>query len=282
MFNQIVVAWDGSASAQTALEWALRRAGTLPVLIVNVVTGRETGSDYLSANSPTSNERVRVMEVGEQARTSHPGTPIETEVLRGSLIDELVLLSVPGTLLVVGATPRRARSTAFGWSVGTRIAGAHTRGVLAVIPEDALAETRSGIVVGVDPSAESQAVVDIARDEAVFFNEELRLVHAWTEPPDWQDVIVPELGLVENSTLEDLHQGILNDAIVHLGQGSPLTVHASLVRRLPAGALIDAAKNATELVIGNHGLRGIGRFALGSTSHAVLRDIPAPTLVVRS
>jgi nucleotide-binding universal stress UspA family protein len=280
MFDRIVVGWNESESAATALDWAMKRAGDTPVQVVSIVPGQETGSDYLSPTSVESQVRVHLIDAAERMRERHPDARIDTEAIRGAVVDELIRLSVPGTLLVVGATPRSERRTPFGWSVATRVAGAHTPGTVAVVPSNVFIGVRSGVVVGIDGSAEGPGVLDVAIDEALGLREELRLVHAWAPPPEWQDVYVPDLGFED--TLEDMHQGILDDAVAAASQISGLAIRETLISEPPAIAVSEAARGAAELVVGNHGSRGVRRLLLGSVSHAALRDLHAPTIVVRS
>jgi nucleotide-binding universal stress UspA family protein len=49
----------------------------------------------------------------------------------------------------------------------------------------------------------------------------------------------------------------------------------------PAKALVGAAKDARLLVIGSRGRGGFSRMVLGSTAHAVLLNVPCPTIVTR-
>jgi nucleotide-binding universal stress UspA family protein len=151
---------------------------------------------------------------------------------------------------------------------------------VAVVPSNVFIGVRSGVVVGIDGSAEGADVLDVAIDEALRLREELQLVHSWAPPPDWQDVYVPDFGFED--TLEDMHQGLLDDAVATASQISGLAIRESLISEPPAIAVSEAARGATELVVGNHGSRGVRRLLLGSVSHAALRDLHAPTIVVRS
>ena len=49
----------------------------------------------------------------------------------------------------------------------------------------------------------------------------------------------------------------------------------------PAKALVDIAADARQLVIGSRGRGGFSRTVLGSTAHAVLLNVPCPTIVTR-
>ena len=61
-----------------------------------------------------------------------------------------------------------------------------------------------------------------------------------------------------------------------------LVVHQELETDTePAKALVDAAAKARLLVIGSRGRGGFSRLVLGSTAHAVLLNVPCPTIVTR-
>ncbi len=279
-FDRILVGWNESASATAAASWAASRPGSAPITLVGVLGGHETGTDYLSARSPEAEARVRLMEAADELRRAHPEASISTQELRGAVVDELLALSTPRSLVVVGGTSATQKPSPFGWSVGSRLAAAHTPGAVAVVPADTTATPRRRLVVGYDGTTVSEHVLDVAIAEALSSQQELLVVHAWTEPPAWQDVYVPELGLEDS--LEDVHQGVLDTAIRRAGLVTGLAAHGSLVVGTPADALIDAARTASEVVVGNHSDHGARRFFLGSVSHAVIRALVAPTLIVRS
>jgi len=280
MFSTIIVGWVDTESANAALEWAASRAGLTPVRIITVVPGRETGTDYLSPTSSEAQARVHLIEIAERSRERHTNIQFETEVVRGAVVDQLNQLSAPGTLLVVGSTPRSQRQSDFGWSIATRVAGAHLPGTVAVVPSGYSASGRAGVIVGIDASPASEDVLRTATEEAVQLNEELTIVHAWTAPPYWHDAYVPDFSTEDS--LQNLHQRILDGAAEAVPESSKLHIRAYLVNQPAAAALSDAARDAAEIVIGNHSSRGIQRFLLGSVSHAVLRDLRSPTIVVRS
>ena len=49
----------------------------------------------------------------------------------------------------------------------------------------------------------------------------------------------------------------------------------------PAKALVECRPEARLLVIGSRGRGGFSRMVLGSTAHAVLLNVPCPTIVTR-
>nr|WP_228508170.1 universal stress protein [Herbiconiux sp. VKM Ac-1786] len=220
------------------------------------------------------------METAEAFRDTHPAASISTEVVRGSTIGELLSASSPQSLLVVGGTPGARKPGPFGWSIGARLAAADKPGTVAVIPTDSTTPQREGVVVGYDGSLASSRVLELAFAEALATHQEVRLVHAWTAPLEWQDVYAPDLGL--GDSLEALHQGVLHTGVARAGHIPGLAARGSLVYGAPAPAIVDAAQSASEVVIGNHGNHGLRRILLGSVSHAVVRALVAPTIIVRA
>ena len=76
---------------------------------------------------------------------------------------------------------------------------------------------------------------------------------------------------------------VLAESVAGLAEKYPdLVVHQRLETNTePAKALVDTAEEARLLVIGSHGRGGFSRTVLGSTAHAVLLNVPCPTIVTR-
>ena len=280
MFDRILVGWTDTPSAAVACSWAAARAGSTPLALVSVIAGHETGTDYLSATSPEAAARVQLTDAAETLRFTHPQASISTEVVRGSVVSELLSLSTPQTLIVVGGTSAAHKPGPFGWSIGARLAAANEPGTVAVIPADTTTMRREGIVVGYDGSPASDRVLEVAFAQALAAHEQLLIVHAWTQPPAWQDVYAPELGF--DDSLEAVHRGVLDNAVSRAGLVPGLAARGALVDSPPAHAIVDAARSASQVVVGNHGYHGLHRLLLGSVSHAVVRALVAPTILVRA
>lgn len=280
MFDRLVVGWSDSPSGAAAVAWAAARAGSTPILLANVVSGHETGTDYLSATSPESGARVRLMEAADVLRNEHPDAVITSEVVRGPVTIGLLALASTESLLVVGGTPGGQKIGPFGWSVGSRLAASRDPGAVAVVPADTAPTSRTGIVVGYDGTSASEKVLEVAISEALAAQQELHIVHAWSYPPEWEDMYLPDLGLEDS--LEEVHQAVLDTALARARAIPGLASRGSLVADSTPHALMAAARTASELVVGNHGYHGVRRLFLGSASHAVIRGLVAPTLVVRS
>ncbi|HSN38246.1 MAG TPA: universal stress protein, partial [Arthrobacter sp.] len=138
-----------------------------------------------------------------------------------------------------------------------------------------------GVVVGVDGSEESLQAVDFAAAEADRGGDELTVVLAFRRPARWIENQLPKSGLAETILEED--RIVLAESVAGLADKYPdLVVHQKLEPDTePAKALVEAAKDARLLVIGSRGRGGFSRMVLGSTAHAVLLNLPCPTIVTR-
>jgi len=277
MIDKTIVAWDDSAPAQSALDWAIGRSSDRGLAMVRVTDRSMAAADYFLAESTIATARGALMDAAERVRAAHPGIHLESELLTGDPIEELRRRTDATTLVVVGTHKREGPTVRYEWSVGARLAGA-ANGPVAIIPENDGARGL-GVVVGVDGSDSSNAAVEFAAEEAARTGQELRAIHAWQEPLVWRDTVVPDAEFL--SSLQKVHRQVLDDAVAAVAERFPdLPVHRTLVRGPAQWALLDAARGAALLVVGNHGLRGIKRLLLGSVSHSIVLNIQSPTVVI--
>jgi nucleotide-binding universal stress UspA family protein len=275
--TKIVVAWDGSEPARAALDWALGRATSGELTLVRVLDSTVSSADYFALDSSLARAREVLADDAERVSANHPALTVRSELLSGDPIIELRTRSGADTLVVVGTHRRRGSTLRYEWSMGARLAGS-ARGPIAIIPEDG-DTPRTGIVAGVDGSATSNAAVEFAAVEAERTGQELLALHAWQEPLVWRDTALPDHEFL--SSLEESHQHILDDCIRTVAQQHPgLRIRPVLVRGAAQSALLDAARGAALLVVGNHGLTGVSRLLLGSVSHSIVLNIQSPLVVI--
>jgi len=272
MFTRVIAGWDGTPESEAAVEWAAEYCGASPLTLVHAIGGKATGSEYLQATGERSAERMRLMDVAERLRTMHPDLRVETETVHGSAIDALGERLAPDALVVVGG-PDHRRATR--WTIGSRLAGRIGGGPVAVIPETAPA--RRAVAAGVDGSQASLTALEVAAAEADRLGATLEIVHAWQVPAEWSTA----LGEYESDVdiLEEIHRDLLDEAVEFArGLGANATGHleigaaATVLRRIGAESLL--------LVVASHGSRGFTRFLLGSVSHDLLVEPPAPVLII--
>lgn len=132
------------------------------------------------------------------------------------------------------------------------------------------------IIVGVDGSAASRAALAWAVDEARDIDAEIRVVHVWDRPYVGGDAFAKMLADADD--IEDQARHELDDVIDSVDTTVlARPVDAVLVCGRPAECLLNEAKNADLLVIGQRGLGGI---QLGSVGHRIALHATCPVVVV--
>lgn len=274
MFTRIVVGWDGSPESEAALEWAVERGVATPLTLVHAIGGAATSSEYLRATGELSAERVRLIDAAERLRGRRPDLEVSTTTEHGAPATVLAEFLDEQTLVVVGA-PASHRGTR--WTVGSRLAGRHGGGTVAVIPSNFATGTRSGVVVGVDGSPAAMTAIEVGAAEARRLGEDLELVHAWNVPRAWDSDYVEYSADVDQ--LGDMHRELLDSAVEFARSHA-----ARPIGRFERGTAVEVlerfGRQASLLVVGSHGAGAVARFLLGSVSHDLLVSLPAPIMVV--
>lgn len=281
MSKPIVVGINGSAGSEAALTWALERAAEhkVPVLCVHAVDDRWMSPDF------QYHELIREsgMELLEKAKASAakqaPDVKLDVELRHGSPGSALRDASQEASLVVVGGHDKHWLDGGPMTDRALQVVSASDSPV-AVIPA-ARGTGNRGVVVGVDGSEESLQAVAYAAAEADRGGDELTAVLAFRKPARWVEHQLPESGLAETIVEED--RVVLAESVAGLRDKYPdLVINQRLETDTdPAKALVDLAKEARLLVVGSRGRGGFSRLVLGSTAHAVLLNVPCPTVVTR-
>ena len=139
------------------------------------------------------------------------------------------------------------------------------------------------IVVGVDGSDVAREALAYAAREAGLRKARLRIVSAWEIPPVvYAGGFAPGL---DQGTIDGFAEGakkVVQEAIdqaKHLEPG--IEVEGGEAQGQAAEILLDEAKAADLIVVGNRGLGGFSSLLLGSVSHQVVQHAPCPVTVVR-
>ncbi len=145
-----------------------------------------------------------------------------------------------------------------------------------------MTEKKSGIVVGVDGSAESDAAIGWATNEAVMRELPITLIHA--NPPlitTWPG------GLLDASYLEaqeaeahDVLEKAQKTVRTGVGESAVPKIQHRVINSNPSWALVEASRDAVMTVVGTRGLGAIGRAVLGSVSSGLLHHGHGPVVVV--
>ncbi len=281
MGKAIVVGVNGSEGSEAALAWALERAARhkLPVIAVHAVDDRWMSPEFQYHELIRESGMELLQSVQVSATQLAPDVSVDTQLRHGSGGSVLREVSKEAALVVVGGHNKR-------WMDGGPMTDralqvvAASESPVAVIPLKRPAGAR-GVVVGVDGSEESLQAVAFAAAEADLDGEELTVVLAFKQPARWVEKRLPSSGLAESMVEED--RIVLSESVAGLAEKYPdLVVHQRLEANTePVKALVDIAAQAKLLVIGSRGRGGFSRTVLGSTAHAVLLNVPCPTIVTR-
>lgn len=284
MKTSIRVGIDGSEASRAAVRWSVRRLATFngggvqPSLkLVHVVDDDWGMMGSRNMEALREDGRMLAAREAEYARSLEPGVAVETEILIGNPMWELIATSAGSGMTVVGTHKTGfIQGRVFG-SRSLQLAAA-ARSSVAIIPQSSSPSSR-GVVVGVDGSAAARAAVRFGAEEARRTGQALVLVRAWRpsrqanegDPSAFADQErAAEIASAELSAAETLARSILPAGEIRVRN----------VGRSPAEALLDASSHASLLVIGGTDRTAGERIVLGSVGHDVLLNLTAPTVIV--
>ncbi len=290
----MVVGYDASAVAESALEWAAREARTrrTSLQIVYVRDEHDTGltarKDGRDVGSDTGAWPV-VEEAAARVRDHVPGIEPETYVEYASPGAALVGMSHGASLLVVGSAPHRVLVEELRGSVALQLA-AHAHCPVAVVPE--LPEVRMPavrpVVVGYDGSPSAARALACAADAAWYGALPLRVVVVWRPgATEWIESFT--MGTLPRDATEATAEQTLVDGLERIRKHSEMrgwrAGSIALEGIVREGRAVDmlhlAATEADRLVVGTRGRGGFASLLLGSVSHTMIRVAPCPVVVVR-
>jgi nucleotide-binding universal stress UspA family protein len=141
---------------------------------------------------------------------------------------------------------------------------------------------RPAIAVGVDGSEQAFTAASWALEAAARRHVPLHVVHSWSIP-------LPPVGLgpapvgLSDDRIRDAAQAVLDDAVTRLQSTAPdVTITGSLYPGTPTAALLEAAEQSTQVVVGSSGLDRVTEFILGSVTQQVVAHASCPVAVIPS
>lgn len=288
--GSIVVAYDSSKHATRALEWGLAQAAlekrhvdvvhTLDLARLPAEAWLGISSEALPLVERLRAESTATMRAGvATAHLAHPDVEVDLHVLEGDPRQVLVGLSGSAHLLVLGSHGRGPVTSALLGSVSAAVARASSCPTVVVRPphQGGAATGGTGVVVGVDGSAESRPVVEFAFAQASARALPLTVVHAI------RDVVTAYLGDPLHPLPEERDEArlMIAESVAGLSEKYPDVV---LTRRLERGLLDQVLEREAEpwnlAVVGRRRHGAWHRLLVGSTSLAVLEHASGPVAVV--
>lgn len=268
--TRVVVAYDGSTPARTALDLAcdLGAARGLPLHLVCAVDA----DDAVSAEAFTATAQAALASAAALAASR--GVTATTATPLGSPSAAVLRQVRTGDLLVTGTHGHRPVARVFLGSTSSALVS-HARGPVLVARRSTAAPD-APVVVGVDGSPWSVDAVALAAREAQARGVGLRAVLAL--PP-----VVDAVGLVDvpdAAQVEDA-RALVAEAVAGLAEDHPdVPVTTSVVVTHPVDALLAASHEASLLVVGSRGHGALRRMLLGSVSRELSQRASCPVLVV--
>lgn len=137
------------------------------------------------------------------------------------------------------------------------------------------------VVVGVDGSDASLGAVDLAAREAQLRGRPLHVVHGFIWPLFHVDLGPSPFGPPDGGLRHEAER-IVDEAVLRAREGAPGTaVTGHLVTGAPAPVLLEQARTAALLVIGDRGMGGFSGLLVGSVAVQLAAHADCPVLVSR-
>ncbi|WP_330297310.1 universal stress protein [Streptomyces sp. NBC_00503] len=264
-----LVGFDGSVRSLAAARWAAREAGPAgaALRLLHVGHAWPTIQPISPEFQPVLGESARAAEgvlsaLAEELRALHPGLTVETATAEGGPASELPRAAAHARLLVVGAGGHNHHVPLLG-STALHVAGRSEIPVV-LIREPAAAPAAAaergqrgrGVVVGVDPAGDYEAVLGFGYAWAEAHGLPLRAVHAGPEPAQSLEAAVAKVSAA--------YPGVATECVSRPGD--------------PAHVLVDESATADLLVVGRRHHRPL--HGLGPTDHAVAHYARGPVALI--
>jgi nucleotide-binding universal stress UspA family protein len=298
MARTITVGLDGSPESRAAAEWAAREAALrqLPVRLLHAwqpVPEPMAQAPLLGAETHQYwTERIP-REAAEGLRLRHPGVEVTTEQRAGAPAEALLEAARDAELLVLGS---RALGGLAGFLIGSVgqsvIARTEVPVILVRAGEQAADEhvkdpagipsAATGfrpVVVGLDTGSPDETVLAFAFEEAQRREAPLTVLRVWNLPSSHTYALAA--GYDPREDLARAQAEALTEALLPWREKYP-DVEVTEDSRLgsPAGHLVDAARDASLVVVGRRIRRSPFGVHIGAVAHAVMHHATAPVAVV--
>lgn len=287
--TEIIVGFDGSDHARTALDFAVREAASrgLPIRLVQSFTppmggvGLGYGTVLPADALDTMRDAImgQLTETAAEYRGTYPTVEFSVTVVVGNSTAVLMDEAKHADLLVVGSRGLGGFRGLLLGSTGVQVA-AHARCPVAVI-RGISGPTADAVVVGLDGSALSQAALEWAFDFASRHGYRLLALHAWTAPSFDLMATPAGPGPADISELTGEEMRSAAESLAGFRSDYPdVTVEEVVIKESPIKALLSYSDVATAIVVGTRGRGEVMGAVLGSVSQGVLHKAKVPVVVV--
>ncbi|WP_169166041.1 universal stress protein [Cellulomonas taurus] len=286
MRSAIVVGYDGSPQAATAVRWAAARARERGRPVEVVCAWGFAGQPNGGAGDTWLGRRVveQVREVpAEGARIAAEAAPeitVRPVLDFGSPVAVLTERAIHAPMVVIG---RHGAGRRGGPLIGSVASGVlHNAPTAVAVVPDAAPIRQGPVVVGFDGSPASFVAIEEGRDAAEALGVPLQVLVAWTAVA--QTSAPPLCGLRAPSTAEGARlaaQQVADRAVSWCATRPELRTEVRLVEGRTQDVLVRRSADAALVVVGARGRSGFVSLVLGSVSRAVAHRAECPVLVTR-
>lgn len=275
--SHVVVGYDGTSESEKALRWAAQEARLrrLPLTVCHVWRW-PFPITYIDHEGVAIVRRMgeHVLDHGAAlVREWCPGLKVRKRLETGSTYAALMSEGREADLIVVGSHAPDEMPVG---STALRLPAQADRPVVIV----RLAAARDGlVVVGVDGSPGADAALAFGFEEAALRGWRLRAVYGCWEPGAAPN---GDLSLFDDEDeLRRVCGSVLERTVAPwLVKYPAVSATTSLVVKSPREALLEAAEEATLMLVGPRGTGVVETLALGATSDAVLKHAPCTVAIV--
>lgn len=269
MVERVTVAVDGGPASSAALRWVIERARSVSTALeITTVLGSRM-------EQPDAFEEV-LYRAKETVKNELPDLPITTRLRWGAAHEQLIAQSRHADLLVIGTNKTSAVAGRVSGTLPLRVAGQAL--CTTIIVPVGWHPGAGAVVAGWAGDDTTDAALDFAAKEAARRGEVLTIVHTWNAAPA---AAVETSGAAVATELATTNRQLLDGAADRLRLAHPRLRLAKEARVGSAAvAIVRAASHASLAVVGSRGRGAVAGFFLGSVSHDVLQNMPAPVAVV--
>ena len=288
--KNIVVGYDGSATSERALHWALddARRRHLPVQLLHACPVEVDGTGLGSTTDTDATVRLGCEDVLAEGKAKAeqwaPDVPLRTTLVGASAAAALLDSMADAALVVTGSRGLDGFAELLVGSTSLHVATHATVPVVVVRSQrpGPAAPEAGRVVIGVDLS-DAYDALGFGFEEAALRGAGVTVVQAWSSGYfDSPGIGAPIPVGVEDDVVLPAMVSELRDAVDPWRSKYPdVDVREHLVHGGAARTLLAAAVGAELLVVGSRGRGGFASLLLGSVSHAVLHHATCPVAVVR-
>lgn len=273
----VAVDVDSSAASTAAVDWAVMRARSSAASIELTTVIPAQSSPHGGTDPESATPYAQALEQYQASITLRtPTTEVWSVVRRGKTAPALIALSRNVDLVVIGCNPTGTVAGIVHGTTPLQVAG-RAECPTIVVPAG-WTPRGGGIIVGWTDDSTADTATAFAAREALRAGVPLVIVNAWALPVG---VDYPA-AMLADSMIETMHARVQAVAERVRSDHPGLVVEERFVPGPAAVALVEAAHHGALLVVGSHGRGALGGLILGSVSHDVLMNMPAPVAVVPS